>query len=364
MRRRFEPCRTQPGMRAKRAPWTVRLRFESRTAHPATNGRDGRTGRRAESCLRPGRGRREHPGPSGGRRPWTSNAGTGERAGSDKGADGVARVMVRVRVTEFTDPYCTWCWGAEPLVRRLRETYRDQLAVDYVMGGLAEEFERFSDPVGGAEAGEVAPHWQAAAQQHGMPVDVSLWRDDPPSSSYPACVAYEAATFQGRERAHAFLRRMREAGLAGGENLEREGTLVDLAAAVGLDAERFRADLDGDRARAAFEADLAAAEEHDACSLPTFLVEVGETAELLRGYRPFPAFDKLFTEAGAGLVAHEPREVADLVEAYGRVAPREVAEMRGVSGDTARARLAALVDAGDVRRVDAGTGSLYEPADG
>lgn len=271
--------------------------------------------------------------------------------------------MARVRVTEFTDPYCTWCWGAEPLVRRLRETYRDQLSVEYVMGGLAEDFGQFSDPVGGAEAGEVAPHWQAAAQQHGMPVDVSLWREDPPSSSYPACVAYEAATFQDRECAHAFLRRMREAGLAGGANLEREETLVDLAAEVGLDVDRFRADLDGERARAAFEADLEAADEHGACSFPTFLVEVEGTTELLRGYRPFPAFDKLFTEAGADLVAHEPREVAELVDAYGRIAPREVAEIRGVSSDAARARLDALVDAGDVRRVDAGTGFLYEPAD-
>jgi predicted DsbA family dithiol-disulfide isomerase len=271
--------------------------------------------------------------------------------------------MSRVRVTEFTDPYCTWCWGAEPVLRRLREVYRDQIAFEYVMGGLAEDFDQFTDPAGDVDSDEeVATHWQAAAQQHGMPVDVSLWREDPPSSTYTACIAYEAAAFQDDDRADAFLRRMREAGVAGGRNLERVAVLADLAAEVGLDVERFREDVDDEATAEAFREDRRTARQHGAASFPTFRLELDGDREFLRGYKPFATFEKVFTEADVDLQRHEPRDVATLVEHFGRVATREVAEIHESSSDEARARLEALVEEGRVRRVNAGSDYFWEPA--
>lgn len=271
--------------------------------------------------------------------------------------------MARVEVTEFTDPYCTWCWGAEPVVRRLRETYRDQLAVSYVMGGLAEDYEQFTDPAGSAATdGEVAPHWQAAAQQHGMPVDVSLWHDDPPGSTYPACVAYEAATFQDEGLADRFLRRMREAGAAEAANLEREAVLGELARDVGLDVQQFLAEFDSHAAWQAFEDDRATAREHGATSFPTFLVEFDGGRELLRGYKPFPAFEKLFAEADLALTTHDSRPIPALLGTYGRMATEEVAEIRELSRETARSELIDLTQRGVVEAVEAGSDYFWEPA--
>lgn len=271
--------------------------------------------------------------------------------------------MSRVQVTEFTDPYCTWCWGTEPIRRRLQEVYREQIEFEYVMGGLAESFEQFSDPASDvATDGEVATHWQAASQQHGMPVDVSVWRTNPPESTYPACVAYEAAAFQDRELAHAFLRRMREAGAAEGVNLEDEDALAELAVETGLHAGQFRSQFGGDAAREAFREDQQAARRHGATSFPTFSVEFDGERELLRGYRPFPTFEKLFTEADAGLDRHEPRPVPELLDHYGRMATQEVAEIRELSRDDARAALQSLAADGTVRHVDAGNDCFWEPA--
>lgn len=271
--------------------------------------------------------------------------------------------MSRVRVTEFTDPYCTWCWGAEPVRRRLLEVYRDQIEFRYVMGGLAEDFEQFVDPASDVASDEdIGPHWLAASQQHGMPVDVSLWREDPPESTYRACVAYQAASFQGRDLAHAFLRRMREAGAAEAANLEREVVLAGLAADAGLDVERFRADHDGEAAWEAFRADQRCARQHGATAFPTFMVELDDERELLRGYRPFPTFEKLFTEATAELERHEPRSVLDLVEHYGRVATQEVAEIHDVDPAEAETRLGELRSRDRVRAVPPGNDYFWEPA--
>jgi predicted DsbA family dithiol-disulfide isomerase len=268
--------------------------------------------------------------------------------------------MVRVRVTEFTDPYCSWCWGAEPVVRRLQEVYRDQLRMEYVMGGLVDDFDQFHDPGGDHDhPDEVAPHWVTAANNHGMPVDASLWESDPPESTYPACIAYEAATFQDDDLANRFLRRMREAGVAMGYNLERGEVLADLAAEVGLDVERFRADFESDRTREAFEADLRRTRQHGASSLPTFHVAVDGREDLLRGYRPFVTFQKLFTQEAPDLMEHDPRPLRAFVERYERVAAQEVAEVYGCSRGEATSRLR---DLDGVRAVEAGNDYLWEPA--
>ena len=45
----------------------------------------------------------------------------------------------------FTDPVCTWCWGSEPVLRKLRRWYGDQLHIRYLMGGLVEDIRTFYD---------------------------------------------------------------------------------------------------------------------------------------------------------------------------------------------------------------------------
>jgi hypothetical protein len=42
----------------------------------------------------------------------------------------------QIILTYFTHPYCSWCWATEPIILRLRETYRSQIRLRYVMGSL------------------------------------------------------------------------------------------------------------------------------------------------------------------------------------------------------------------------------------
>ena len=48
-----------------------------------------------------------------------------------------------IEIIEYTDPYCTWCWGSEPVLRHLQEAYGDQLSIRFVMGGLVEDSRTF-----------------------------------------------------------------------------------------------------------------------------------------------------------------------------------------------------------------------------
>ncbi|MBE3066363.1 MAG: DsbA family protein [Chloroflexi bacterium] len=67
----------------------------------------------------------------------------------------------------YTDPYCTWCWGSEPVLHKIMEVYGGQVRLKSVMGGLVEDAAHFKDPlnhIGGPQmAAQVAQHWREAA---------------------------------------------------------------------------------------------------------------------------------------------------------------------------------------------------------
>ena len=81
--------------------------------------------------------------------------------------------MAVVRVICLTDPADAASWAAEPARRRLEVEFGDDIAVTYVMGGLAREFRT---PV------ETMRHVLDAAAASGMPTDPRLWLDAPPVS--------------------------------------------------------------------------------------------------------------------------------------------------------------------------------------
>lgn len=266
-------------------------------------------------------------------------------------------------LTAFTDPFCTWSWGSEPALRWIEETY-DAVAVRFVTGGLVEDFETFRDGTNDIdEPADIAPHWETAAERHGMPVDSTVWLDDPPRSSYPASRAYHAATFQGIDVAHRYLRRMREAFAAEGRNIGDETVLEALAEDVGLDVERFSADVGGDRAREAFRADREEARARGATAFPSFEVEGRAGRRLLRGWTRVGDLAEALETVAPDLERSETRPLPAFVAARDRVATREVAAVYDLERETAFDRLRALETEGIVRSRERGTGRFWELAE-
>ena len=81
-----------------------------------------------------------------------------------------------IEIIEFTDPACTWCWGSEPVLRKLEYSFDHNLKISYSMGGLVKDAKTFMDQknnIGGDLKQfnqQVAKHWVEASEQHGMPV--------------------------------------------------------------------------------------------------------------------------------------------------------------------------------------------------
>lgn len=161
---------------------------------------------------------------------------------------------VGVTVTYYTDPFCPWCWAAEPALRRLALEFETD--VRFVIAGLARE-------VGEEQARKFALASLDAASASGQPIDARTWLRDPPSSTYPAGIAFHAVAEQGDPG--PFLRRIREAVLLEGRRMDRPEALLDAARETGgLDLERLRVDFGSNAMVERFGADLEAGRTVDA----------------------------------------------------------------------------------------------------
>ena len=84
---------------------------------------------------------------------------------------------IDIEIIEFTDPACTWCWGSEPILRKLETHYEGNIEINFIMGGLVKDMRSFRDDRNGIGGDlskvnkEVASHLVEASSRHGMPVE-------------------------------------------------------------------------------------------------------------------------------------------------------------------------------------------------
>jgi putative protein-disulfide isomerase len=200
-----------------------------------------------------------------------------------------------VTLEYFTDPLCAWSWAFEGPWRRLRVALGDRLAWRYRMGGLLAAWDRYEDPVHCvSRPAQMAPHWFEVRQVCGVSLDERLWLEDPPASSYPACLAVKAAELQAARAGEQLLGRLREAAMLQRRNIARwdviQAVAEELAAQEpeAFDASRFAADLDRGEVAEAFREDLRRAQQYGIGRFPALVVSgAGGPPALLIGYRPY-----------------------------------------------------------------------------
>lgn len=200
-------------------------------------------------------------------------------------------------VIEFTDPVCTWCWGSEPVLKKLEARFPKKIKISYVTGGLIEDIRNYRDDANGIvgnieEANKnIAKQWVEASKEHKMPVCIEgfkLFSEDH-HSTYPANIAYHAAKMQSEKLANKYLRRIREAAATEALQVTNPKILIELASEIGLKVGEFIEAMEDGTAERHFQDDLLFTRINRVYGFPSFLIRNNYNGKsiVLRGYQDY-----------------------------------------------------------------------------
>jgi len=223
--------------------------------------------------------------------------GNEKKTVSDNGQGSLSRRTSEV--IYYTDPLCCWSWAMEPQWRKLQYEYKGLFTVKYKMAGLLPSWKHFCDATNSIQRpAQMGPEWMHAKHVSGMPCNERIWITDPPSSSYPACIAVKCAEAQSQELGSAFLRQLQEAVMVNGQNIAKTEILLTEAARFCLKFRQFncfdfRDDLLNGTAIDAFRQDLQESKYLGIQRFPTLVFKKnGRVLSTLSGYQGYEVLKK------------------------------------------------------------------------
>jgi putative protein-disulfide isomerase len=186
----------------------------------------------------------------------------------------------------FADPMCSWCYGFSPVVRSLRQRYRDVLAIRPVMGGLRPGV---TEPMPEKARRSLVGHWDEIGAMAGVPFSPALIdREGFIYDTDPAARAVVLARRTSDEEALDYLERLHRAFYAEGRDITDPAELAAIAAEQGFDRAAFEAALSDEGLKQETWRDYAISQRAGATGFPTLIVGPnadGTYALVTRGYQ-------------------------------------------------------------------------------
>ena len=200
------------------------------------------------------------------------------------------------------------------------------------MGGLLPGWNSFRDPLNSINRpAQMGPMWMQAQAISGMPVQHIIWMNQPPASSYLACIAVKAAGIQTTFYGERMLRLIREKIMIEGENTTTENKLLTVAEQLSLqydfDKTQFAQDLRNGKGSDLFREDLKEVQFYNIKRFPTFIFRDQVGGKIITGYQSYSMLENHLLE----IKNVEPDNAAVTIEEYenywGSLCQKEKMEM-------------------------------------
>lgn len=279
---------------------------------------------------------------------------------NNENSDNIVSDIKPIKVTYFTDPICSSCWGIEPQLRKLKLEYGDYVEIDYRMGGLLPDWSYNSGGI--SKPADVAHHWVEASMYYQMPISGDVWLNDPLASSYPPSIALKAAQMQSKEKAIDFMRHLRESLFLDNQNITRWEVIQKSAEYANLDITKLEQDVKNN-AQKAFEEDLILCRKMGVRGFPTlfFSDEKGNQITIY-GSRPYAEFEKAIQKLtpNTNKKQIDKSSTYSLFNHYPTLTPKEYAIISDISFSEAVSILDTLTSEGKLTKQTIKTGSIYK----
>lgn len=279
----------------------------------------------------------------------------------------------KIRITEFSDPYCPWAFSSEPHRLRLRWIYGEQIEWHLHMVVLSDSPQDYLDK--GYEPENLGESLAEIAADHGMPIDTSP--RERMCATEPACRAIVAAELFAPQVGRRLMRSLQHRNFGHGALIDEPEVIAAAAREAGIDPEELTAwmerpetheRLTADRAIARDPAPAAVALHHKLApfgdgyryTCPSYRVtrlSDGLTFDS-PGFQPPETYDVNIANLAPELARRALAETAEeaLRWAGEPLATQEVAFLRGIRREQARQELS---EAAAVSETPVGTDSYW-----
>ncbi|MCE7042873.1 DsbA family protein [Dyadobacter sp. CY312] len=209
----------------------------------------------------------------------------------------------RVKIVFYTDPLCCWSWALQPHWQRFIENYKHQITYFYCMGGMIPDWKKFNDPFNSvSRPAQMGPIWMEAQHKTGAEINDLIWIENPPASSYPACIAVKTAGLQSFEASEMYLRAVWKAVMVDSLDISKKEILLKIAGdlniskSVAFDFDRFENEYNNELSRDAFRNDLRQISYNKIGRFPTMTLTKAGKGLIMTGYRPYEALVEAFDQ--------------------------------------------------------------------
>ncbi len=217
--------------------------------------------------------------------------------------------MDEIIITIFTDPMMGLSYECQPIFDRLKMTYCDDIEIKHVMAGLVRDVSDFMtseelsyEPEEGIRryCRRLASIYKSEESIGGLPINMEgfLLFDADHRSSYPLCIAYEAAKLTDSSKADEYLYALRKATIVETRQTTKEDELIKVAEEAGLNKTIFREHLTCGTAEAEFRKDLEYSRSLGIRSLPAYLIQTGEREILVQSLIGYDDFVRIIRMLG------------------------------------------------------------------
>jgi putative protein-disulfide isomerase len=224
-----------------------------------------------------------------------------QKSKSQQKAASDIQMVGQVKIDIYTDPLCCWSWALENHWRKFLETYPEEIHYEYILCGMIPNWNTYNDPLNSVTKPiQMGPVWMHASEVTQVKMKYSLWHEDPPSSSYPACIAVKTVGLQSKAAADVYLFQLRKCMMEEGSNISKRDVLLNIASKLkhdNFDYLRFEKDLEEGKGNDAFRADLQKAKFYDIGRYPTLTMKNAEgKGIMIVGYRPYEALVEAYNQ--------------------------------------------------------------------
>jgi putative protein-disulfide isomerase len=240
-----------------------------------------------------------------------------------------AEAADKLEIVYYTDPLCCWSWAFEPQWRRFRWEFEAHISCEYRMGGLLPDWDSYNDQLNSiTRPFQMGALWMQANKISGMPVNDRLWIENPPSSSYPSCIAVKCAQLQSHEAGEAYLGKLREAVMLRATDISNNGILMQLALELNNEIPEifnfkiFKTRFLNKAGLENFKQDLQIVRYHNINRFPTLTFSKKDKQSIMIvGYRPYDVLLEGISQIAPELMSQRRLIDPALIAAYSKNIP-------------------------------------------